>query len=68
MQIVADHSEYSVRSAASLVHFGFTKMPEFLATVQQLQNMLCAGHYVLTQARNINATLLALMDLQLGLV
>lgn len=64
----ADHSEYGVGSTAGLVHFCFTKMPELFPAVQQLQDMLCTGHDVLTQASDIYATLFALVYLQLGLI
>jgi hypothetical protein len=63
-----DHPEDSVRSTAGLVHFGFTKVSELLATVEQLQNMLCTSDNVLAQTSHMNAALFALMDLQLCLV
>ncbi len=66
--IGTDHSEDSVGSTAGLVHFGFTKVSELLATVEQLQNMLCTSDNVLAQTSHINAALFALMDLQLCLV
>ena len=43
-------------------------MPKLLPAVQQLQDMLCAGHNILAQASNIYATLFALVYLQLGLI
>ena len=64
----ADHSKYGMRPAAGLVHFGFTKMPELFPAVQQLQDMLCAGHNILAQTSNIYAALFALVYLQLGLI
>ena len=57
-----------MRPAAGLVHLGFTKMPELLPTVQELQDMLRTGHNILPQARHVYPALLALMDLQLGLI
>ncbi len=66
--INTDHPEDSVGSTAGLVHLGFTKVSELLSAVEQLQNMLCTSDNVLAQTSHINATLFALMDLQLCLV
>ncbi len=55
-----------MRSGALLVHTGLPKVAGPFAFVQNADDILGAGHNVLSQASHINATLLAFMDLQLG--
>lgn len=64
----AHHAEDGVGTTRVLVHAGLSNMAGALARLQQLQNVLHTGDNVLAQARHINPTLLALVDLQLGAI